>query len=224
MIMNTVKDVREKFARLYKDDKFVVDKTGAKVVEIIGAQFVADEDQIFGTPNSDWNARELQWYQSMSLNVNDIPPPIPAIWKLVATPDGFINSNYGHCVWSEANGNQYLNVFSELKKNPYSRRAQMIYTRPSMHSDFSRNGMSDFICTTATQHFVRNDELVSYVTMRSQDLVFGYKGDFHWQQHIHGNLSNDLQIQAGKIIWNVASAHVYERHFPLIEKYIEESK
>lgn len=219
-----VKDIRDEFANLYETKTFVIDKTGAKVVEIIGGSFVANEDQIFGTPNSDWNSRELTWYQSMSLNVNDIPPPIPAIWKAVATPEGMINSNYGWAVWSEANHNQYLNVFHELKKNPFSRRAQMIYTRPTMWKDYNVDGRSDFMCTTATQHFIRNDELTSYVTMRSNDAVYGYKGDLHWQQHVHCMLADELHVNPGPILWDVGSLHVYERHFPLIEEYIKNSK
>ena len=217
MVIDNVETIRNHFKRLLEDEQFIVDKSGTKTIEIIGAQFIADQLSIFGTVNEDWNARELQWYRSMSRNVYDIPPPIPQVWKSVASTDGYINSNYGWCVWSQENGNQYDNVIAELRKNPESRRACMIYNRPSMWKDYSRNGMSDFMCTFATQHFIREDKLISVVNMRSNDAVFGYKGDYSWQREIHESLGSKLNVELGDIIWNAGSLHVYERHFDLVK-------
>lgn len=217
MVNDNVETIRTHFKRLLEDECFIIDKSGTKTIEIIGAQFIADQTSIFGTVNEDWNARELAWYQSMSLNVYDIPPPVPAVWKSVATPDGYINSNYGWCIWSNDNGGQYVNTLRELQRNPDSRRACMIYTRPSMWRDYNRNGMSDFMCTFATQHFIRDGVLVSIVNMRSNDAVFGYKGDYAWQKHVHDKLASELSIPGGEIIWNAGSLHVYERHFDLVK-------
>ena len=76
-------------------------------IEIVNASFVADKPVIFGEVNDTWNARELRWYMSQSLNVNDIAPPVPAVWKQVASSKGMINSNYGWCIFSAANNYQY---------------------------------------------------------------------------------------------------------------------
>lgn len=219
-----VSDIREEFARLYTNGAFVTDKTGVQVVEVIGASFVANEDSIFGTPNGDYIARELTWYNSQSLNVNDIPPPVPVIWQKCATPDGFINSNYGWCIFSEANGSQFDNVVKELNANPFSRRAEMIYTRPSMHSDYNRNGMSDFICTEAVQYFIRDGSLHTVVKMRSNDAVYGYNNDYAWQKYVQLKVLSKLndRVVPGNIYWNAGSLHVYSRHFNLIEEYIKQ--
>lgn len=214
-------DIRALFAQKYFSNQFVIDKSMAKVVEIVGASFVADQNEIFGLPNPDWYERELQWYDSLSLNVNDIPPPIPAIWKQVATPSGEINSNYGWAIYSDENGNQYGNVLKELKKNPFSRRAQLIYTRPSMQKDFSRNGMSDFMCTTSVQYFIRDNKLIAFVSMRSNDAWAGYRGDLHWQQTVQKRLAWELEVIPGEIIWNVGSLHVYESQFYLIDHFLK---
>ena len=195
---------------------FVTDKTGVKMLEIINASFVADEPSIFGKVNYDYVMREIQWYESQSLNVNDIPGGAPAIWQQVSDPEGWINSNYGWCIFSPDNGEQYHNVLDELKRNPDSRRATMIYTRPSMWSDYNKNGMSDFMCTNTVQYLIRNDKLHSVVQMRSNDVVYGYKNDYAWQQTVLGKLSTDLGIEIGDIHWNVGSLHVYERHFDLV--------
>ena len=213
---NYVYDVRSSFRLLKEREMFVTDKTGSKMLEIIGASFIADEPSIFGKVNYDYVMREIQWYESQSLNVNDIPGGAPAIWNQVSDPDGWINSNYGWCIFSPDNGEQYHNALEELKRNPDSRRATMIYTRPSMWSDYNKNGMSDFMCTNAVQYLIRNNKLHSVVQMRSNDVVYGYKNDYAWQQTVLGKLSTDLGIEIGDIHWNVGSLHVYERHFDLV--------
>ena len=215
-----VSDIRSTFYRKLITKEYVTDKTGVKTLEIMNASFIADQPSIIGKVNEDYVQRELAWYKSQSLNVNDIPGETPQIWKMVATEDGYINSNYGWCIWSDENHNQYTNVLDELKKNPDSRRANMIYTRPTMHSDYNRNGMSDFMCTNNVQYLIRNGELNALVYMRSNDAVFGYKNDWAWQKHVLDSLCNELNVPAGQIYWNVSSLHVYERHFDLLKDAI----
>ena len=218
-----VSDIRSALYRKLITKEYVTDKTGVKTLEIMNASFIADQPSIIGNVNEDYVERELAWYKSQSLNVNDIPGETPAIWKAVATEDGYINSNYGWCIWSDENHNQYTNVLDELKKNPDSRRANMIYTRPTMHSDYNRNGMSDFMCTNNVQYLIRNGELNALVYMRSNDAVFGYKNDWAWQKHVLDSLCNELNVPAGQIYWNVSSLHIYERHFDLLKDAIYRS-
>lgn len=214
--MQNVRDIRKQLIQKYKAEDFGIDKSGVQMVELIGATFLADEPAIYGTPNENWHARELAWYQSMSLNVNDIPEPIPTIWKEVSSKYGFINSNYGYLIWSDENHNQYDNVLKELQSNPFSRRAEMIYTRPSIWKEYNKDGMSDFICTDSVQYFIRSGKLVAHVRMRSNDLVFGYKGDYAWQRYVQTILAQDLGVDIGDLIWTAGSAHVYERHLHMI--------
>ena len=222
-----VKDIRKMFKEAYENKEFTIDRTGAKTIEIIGATFIADEDYIVRTPSYEYIERELEWYKSMSLYVEDIPGTTPAIWKQIASEDGKINSNYGWCIWSTDNGAQYDNVLAELKSNPDSRRATMIYNRPSMHTDFEKNGMNDFMCTFANTFFIRNNKLISHYVMRSTDSVFGYGNDYAWAKHVQKELLSDLKgtysnLELGDIIWTSSNIHVYERHFPALEKMIEE--
>jgi thymidylate synthase len=212
-----VNEIRELFIKKIIDEDFIIDKSGCKMIEIIGASFIADEPVIFGSLNKDYACREVSWYESQSLNVNDIPGETPKIWKSVATPDGRVNSNYGYLIYSEGNYKQYYRVLKELKKNPSSRRAVMIYTRPSIWDEYDRDGMSDFICTNAVCYFIRNNRLNSVVQMRSQDTVFGYKNDKYWQDHVLNSLADDLGVESGVMYWNSASLHVYERHFQLVK-------
>ena len=82
--MKTMHGIRNSLAALYEHELFVEDKFGGKVVELIGTSFKADGSSIFGEVNYDYVKRELEWYNSQSLNVNDIPGETPAIWKKVA--------------------------------------------------------------------------------------------------------------------------------------------
>ena len=221
--MNRVSDIRAKLIQKYKNEDFVIDKTGAKTIELIGESFVVDEDWIIRPPNYEYIEREIQWYESQSLYVEDIPGQTPAIWKQVADKNGKINSNYGYLIWSEENGRQYDNVLNELRKNPNSRRAVMIYNRPTMHSDYCTDGMSDFICTYANDFLIRDGKLISHYLMRSNCAIFGANNDFAWARYVQQKLAHDLDIAVGDLIWTASSLHVYEYHFCHIEKLIQES-
>jgi len=216
--MLKVQNIRDHFIDELMDSNFVTDKTGVKTIEMIGATFEADEPTIFGDVNDDYIQRELEWYESMSLYVDDIPGITPAIWQQVADRGGKINSNYGWAIYHKDNGLQYVRVFNELLHLPNSRRAVMIYTRPTMWEDYKRDGMSDFMCTNTVQYMIRNEQLVAIVQMRSNDVVFGYRNDYAWQKHIADTLTADLGLtKEPKIIWHVGSLHVYERHFDKVK-------
>ena len=227
--MKTVHEIRQEFAQLYLDKKFVTDKSGVKTVEIMGASFWATSPLIFGAVNEEYVQRELDWYKSQSLNVNDIPGGTPAIWKQVADKEGYINSNYGWCVYSDENNNQFAHAVTELEDRPDSRRAIMIYTRPQMQTDFCRDGMSDFMCTNAVQYLIRDGKMHASVSMRSNDLVYGYKNDRAWAYHVLNYLMDDYnslvlesdRVELGNIYWNVGSLHVYSKHYHLIEKHFD---
>lgn len=220
--MQRVADIRNQLIQKYRDQEFVTDKTGVKTIELIGQSFIADEDWIIRKPNYDYINREIAWYESQSRYVEDIPGETPAIWKQVADKHGMINSNYGYLIWSEENGKQYENVLNELEKNPNSRRAVMIYNRPSMHTDYCADGMSDFICTYANAFLIRDGKLHSHYILRSNDAVFGFNNDVHWALYVQVMLASDLGIEVGDLIWTASSLHVYERHFKFIEELMHE--
>jgi thymidylate synthase len=113
---------------------------------------------------------------------------------------------------------------SELIANTTTRRAVMIYTRPTMHEDAFHNGRSDFMCTNAVQYLIRDNRIHGIVQMRSNDVVFGYRNDYAWQKYVLDLLVADYnrltesKIHAGDIHWNVGSLHVYARHFDLVKQ------
>ena len=228
--MMKVVDIRKHFISELKNENFTTDKTGMKTIEMLGASFIADEPSIFGEVNQQYVSDELDWYESQSTNVKDIwgdrkSQRAPQAWEYSANEHGEINSNYGLLIYSDKYYNQYEQVLHELMEvNPDSRRASMIYQRPSIWHEYKENGKNDFICTNAVTYYIRDNKLHCVVQMRSNDVVFGYKNDFAWQEYIRNQLIRDLRIfdtleplEKGDIHWQVQNLHVYERHFDLVK-------
>jgi thymidylate synthase len=218
---NTIKDVRDEFARLLQAQEFVyVDKKSGKqaTLEILGQSFLFDQEAIFGQP-TEYVEREMLWYRSQSLNVNDIPGKVPEIWKRVADKDGLINSNYGWMIWSPDNYNQLAHVIKELSENRTSRRAIAIYNRPSMWLEYNKNGRDDFCCTNAVSYFVRDNKVNANVQMRSNDSVYGSKNDRFWQLTVLKIVADALGLDVGDIYWNASTLHIYDTHFYLVDNY-----
>jgi len=227
-----VADIREYFKGELAAERFTTDRTGSKTIEMIGASFIADEPAIFGTVNQDYVDAEIEWYESGSTNINDIyeDKEPPAAWKYTANEHGEINSNYGHLIFSPKYGNQFDRAIGELVDNPDSRRAVMIYNRPSIWDEYNENGKNDFICTNAVAYYIRDKRLHACVQMRSNDVIYGYKNDYAWAKYVLDFMVreyNDLakyshmrhleKIEPGNIYWQVQNLHVYERHFHLVE-------
>ena len=219
--MDSIRDIREQFVRKLYNQKFV-----GETVEILGASFIANDKTIFGKPNEDYIRREIQWYLSKSLFVDDIPVKTPLIWRQIASNSGEINSNYGYLFLAKENGSQLDAVVDHLIQDPGSRRATAVYTNPFIHKQWNRDGMSDFICTNAVQYLIRDGKLEVVVQMRSNDAIFGYRNDYAWQKYAQDLVldklaSNGLVYEPGNIIWNAASLHIYKRHFELISNYAD---
>ena len=217
---NEIDQIRTYFIQELKNENFTIDKTGAKTIELIGASFYADEGAIFGKPNYEYIDRELDWYESQSTNINDIygsDREPPEAWKYSANDYGEINSNYGLLVFGEKYYEQFEHVIQELKTNPDSRRASMIYNRPSIWKEYNENGKNDFICTNAVTYYIRDNKLHATVQMRSNDVIFGYRNDWAWQRFMMEEVMHELELdELGDMIWQVQNLHVYERHFHLV--------
>lgn len=222
--MLIVNDIRQYFIQELQNENFTVDRTDQKTIELIGASFLADEKAIFGTPNAEYIDAELDWYLNCSTNINDIRSENgpPKAWQYAANKYGEINSNYGKLIFDDKYYRQYENVLTELADNPDSRRACMVYNRPSIWTEFNENGKNDFICTNAVTYYIRNNQIHAVVQMRSNDVVFGYKNDYAWQRYVMDLIASDLSggnkhYTVGNLYWQVQNLHVYERHFHLVK-------
>ena len=222
--MNT-SDILNVFVEKYINNDFRIignDVQQSKTLEIQNANFEVDKPWIIREPNYEYFQKELDWYLSESLNVNDISGGAPTMWKACSDSLGYINSNYGWCIFSKDNGYQYNHCLNKLKEDSHTREAIMIYNRPNMQEDYNRNGMHDFMCCQNVQYFINERDDGTYldciVNFRSNDAVFGFNNDALWNKYVLEILADDLDVRIGKMYWNAGSLHVYERHF----KYIKE--
>lgn len=225
--MYNTDDIKNLLIEKYKNQDFRITKSGVKTVELQNVQFIADKDYILREPNYDYIKREIEWYESQSLNVYNIPGETPAIWKACADVNGEINSNYGWMIWSKENGSQYNNCIWQLVNDPVTRNAVMIYNRPSMHVDATSNHKHDFCCTYAVQCFLNPTDdgysLKYIVYQRSQDAIFGYNNDINWHLYVYKLMQKELSeklncpIKSELIECNDGSLHVYERHFKFLK-------
>ena len=229
--MLKTEDIKNLFIEKYKNKDYR--KIGNAVqqsltIELQAIQFEVDKPWIIREPNYNYFNRELEWYKSESLNVNDIPGGAPEMWRMCSSPLGYINSNYGWMIWSKDNGYQFDNCFKKLLEDPHTREACMIYNRPSMQEEYNKNGMHDFCCTYSVQCFLNEDEqnnthLKYIVYMRSNDAVFGFNNDSLWHKYVQQKMSDilcdvlDCPVWPGKMMWNAGSLHIYERHFDLLK-------
>lgn len=222
-------DIIKMLKEKYKKQQF--DSLGN--ISILSASFVVTTNDMLKEPNEEYIQRELEWYLSESLNVNDIPGKTPKIWEQVSDKDGFINSNYGWTTFSKENYSQFDKVLEELSKNnKYSRQGVIIFIRPTMHEDSKRNGMHDFICTYCYNFKIEKDvdgidKLYMMVNMRSNDCVFGYLNDKGFADYVFNRMLNELQktypeLQKGVMFWKADNFHVYPRHFKYLEETTEE--
>lgn len=212
-------DVRNHFRNELLNENFTIDRNGGKTIELLGASFHATEPAIFGKPNQDYIDAELAWYESQSTNINDIyiDKDPPKAWQMTANRHGEINSNYGHLIFSDKYHNQFDQVVNELRKNKDSRRASMIYQRPSIWLEYNDQCKNDFICTNSVTYYIRDNQLHCVVQMRSNDVIFGYRNDHAWQEYVLCALADELGVDDGEIYWQVQNLHVYERHFDLVK-------
>lgn len=233
--MQSVADVRQRFIDVRNDP----DHRVAGTIELIGESFIADEPSIFLKPNEEYISREIEWYESQSRFVDDIPGDVPRIWKSVSSRHGMINSNYGYLFYSEENFSQFRHVVDEMIRDNHSRRAVAIYTHPTIHMDAYSDGMCDFICTNTVTYEMRRRGgrwfVDAVVNMRSNDVVYGYRNDRAWQIHAlkrvvgelnafyHAHHESDVSdVYVGDVYWQVASLHIYQRHWHLLGDDVRE--
>ena len=160
--------------------------------------------------NPEYAQAEWQWYLTGDPRIStlgEIYGKIPPIWKRMADENGQVNSNYGY-QWERAR--QLENVVEMLIKNPSTRRACIsIYDGKEM-SDYA----SDTPCTYAVQFTILDNRLNMCVTMRSNDLWFGFCNDQYCFSKLQQLVSERLKLKTGTYYHFVHNLHLYNNQIP----------
>lgn len=223
---------------VYNNPDFVSAPRGMKVKEILGYQFkiLNPLHRIPYVSAREFSVQyviaELLWY----LSGNDSTEWISnysAFWSKISDDGKTANSAYGSRIFKphdriakivDSTWTQWDYVVNELKSDPDSRRA-VIHVRSPQDSILAA---LDVPCTLSLQFFLRNDKVHMVASMRSSDVILGLAYDVPaftiFQELLALQLTKELgrPIGLGEYTHLSASLHVYERHFKMVEKILDE--
>jgi len=159
----------------------------------------------------DYAEAEWQWYLSGDNNINklgEIYGKVPEIWKRMADGNGDVNSNYG---WQWQRNKQLARVIDMLRNNSSTRQAAIsIYDAKEMKSY-----KYDTPCTYAVQFTITAQHLNMCVTMRSNDLWYGFCNDQYCFSKLQLLVADELGLLVGEYFHFAHNLHLYDN---IIEK------
>jgi thymidylate synthase len=159
----------------------------------------------------DYAEAEWQWYLTGLPNIKmlgEIYGKVPEIWKRMANEEGYVNSNYGY-QWQR--NDQIDKVIELLKSNPRTRQATIsIYDGKEIDKyEF------DTPCTYAVQFTILNGHLNMCVTMRSNDLWYGFCNDQYCFSKLQELVATEIGLPVGTYYHFAHNLHLYNN---IIEK------
>ena len=152
---------------------------------------------------------EWQWYLSGDASIHklgDIYGKIPEIWRRMANEEGNVNSNYGY-QWQRGYNHisQLDYVISLLKRDKYTRQACISIYDGKEITDYAH----DTPCTYAVQFTIVHGRLDMCVTMRSNDLWYGFCNDQYQFSKLQEMVSKRLEIETGVYYHFAHNMHLY---------------
>ena len=153
----------------------------------------------------DYAEAEWEWYLTGDPKVStlgEIYGKVPEIWKRMADSEGKVNSNCGY-QW-ERNG-QLDRIIQMLQDNPDNRQCAISIYDGKEIDDYSY----DTPCTYAVQFTIVNGRLDMCVTMRSNDLWYGFCNDQYQFSKLQEMVSKRLKIDTGVYYHFAHNIHLY---------------
>ena len=148
---------------------------------------------------------EWQWYLSADPStekLGEIYGKVPEIWKRMEDNSGNVNSNYG---WQWNRYGQLDKVISKLDFDNETRQACIsIYDGKEINKY-----ANDTPCTYAVQFTIVNNRLDMCVTMRSNDLWYGFCNDQYQFSKLQEMVSKRLNIETGVYYHFAHNMHLY---------------
>lgn len=215
--------------QVYESPDFVCSPRGMKIKEKLGVKFtIADPlDRLPYVPHRNFSVRyvigELLWYLSGE-DSTDWISYYSSFWKKISDDGKTANSAYGARIFKphvRIAGEQLVQwdyIKEELKRDPDSRRA-VIHIRSPWDSTHAK---LDVPCTLTLQFFIRDEKLHMVVNMRSSDLILGIAYDIPAFTIFQELMAMELGVGLGSYTHISNSLHIYERHFEMVEKMLQE--
>ena len=157
----------------------------------------------------DYAEAEWQWYLSGDNNINklgELYGKVPEIWKRMANTSGDVNSNYGYQWQRQGNHISQIDyIIDKLKNNKDTRQAAISIYDCKEHWRYKK----DTPCTYAVQFTIVHGRLDMCVTMRSNDLWYGFCNDQYCFSKLQKMVSDELNIEPGVYYHFAHNMHLY---------------
>lgn len=157
--------------------------------------------------------REFAWYMSGNRSVEDIKKYAP-IWDQMHGGDNVVNSNYGY-QWRR--NEQLEKCIKQLEDNKNTRQAWFTIFDGKEKDDYKY----DTPCTLSVGFDIKPgiETLDMCVTMRSNDLIYGFCNDQYCWTMLQEIVARRLNIPVGTYYHFAHDLHIYKRHFDMQEKF-----
>ena len=213
--MNTINNKKFRNANEayeYLHDRIIqdgVDFAGTKALFNVGFYITDPMDNKIINRERNWKQdyaeAEWQWYLSGDNNIKKLGKiygKVPQIWKRMADDEGCVNSNYGY-QWKR---NAQLDMIIEtLKQQPETRQAAISIYDGKEITDYA----NDTPCTYAVQFTILHGRLDMCVTMRSNDLWYGFCNDQYCFSMLQGLVAYELNVEPGVYYHFAHNMHLY---------------
>ena len=212
--MTKIKDnfwnANEAFEYFYKNiSKHGINFADTRALFNIGFTIMKPEIRMIIDSKRKWSHEyaeaEWQWYLSGDRNtkkLGELYGKVPEIWKRMADLNGNVNSNYG---WQWQRNDQIGAVINTLKNYRETRQAAIsIYDCKEWDSY-----EYDTPCTYAIQFTIVNNYLNMCVTMRSNDLWYGFCNDQYQFSKLLELIAKEINMDVGTYYHFVHNLHIY---------------
>jgi len=209
-IKNEFWNANEAFEYFYK----TISKYGTKFADTramfnVGFTIMKPEVRVIIDDKRKWNKdyaeAEWQWYLSGDRNISklgELYGTVPMIWQRMADNQGNVNSNYG---WQWKRNDQIGEVINILKNYRETRQATIsIYDGKEIDKY-----TNDTPCTYAIQFTIVNNRLHMCVTMRSNDLWYGFCNDQYQFSKLQELIAKEINMEIGTYYHFAHNLHIY---------------
>ena len=163
---------------------------------------------------------EFFWYMSGSNNLDFIKYYIPK-YKDFSNDNMTLNGAYGARLFDNGNiSESQVHKIVKLLKSKNSTRQAVIQIFDK--KDLDIEGNLDIPCTCTLQFFIRNNKLILFVTMRSNDVFIGLPHDIFCFTMLQEMIAKELKKEIGDYNHFISSCHFYEDDEIKINQYLKE--
>ena len=193
---------------------------GTKAVYNVGFYLLNPQQRIITTEwrkfSEKYAEREYAWYMSCDRSVAEIKKYAP-IWDKMHGGDNIVNSNYG---WQWTRNKQLIKCIEQLRENKDTRQAWFTIFDGKEKDDYKY----DTPCTLSVGFDIKPgiEALDMCVTMRSNDLVYGFCNDQYCWTKLQQLVADELGLPIGTYYHFAHDLHIYERHWDMKENFYKE--